>query len=190
MARVMKDPGSLRRAIRLAIVLAMVAGLVVVGSPARACSCAMDGVRAAIARSDGAFVGRWVDRAEIGNGFAAVTFEVERVVKGSFGPKAIVRTNAQGSACGLELLGVARTGLLLVQAADGVWESNLCSMLVPSQLLAVGGDHAPDPAIAPVSAGWEPASILAIVASAIVVAIVGLWWLRRRRASSGGTSLT
>ena len=177
----MDGPGSLRRGVRLAIVLAMVSGLVAVASPARACSCAMDGVRAAIARSDGAFVGRWVDRAEVGSGFAAVTFEVERVVKGSFGPKAIVRTNAQGSACGLELLGPARTGLLLLKAADGVWESNLCSMVKPSLLLAVGGDHPPDPAIAPVSAGWEPVPILAIVASAIVLVAIGLLWLTRRR---------
>jgi hypothetical protein len=140
--------------------------------------------------ADGAFVGRWVDRAEVGNGFAAVTFEVERVIKGSFGPKAIVRTNAQGSACGLEMLGPARTGLLLMKATDGVWESDLCSMVTPSQLLAVGGDHPPDPTIAPVSAGWEPVSLLAIVVSAIVVAIVSLSWLRRRRASSDGISLT
>ena len=70
---------------------------------------------------DGAFVERWNDRSEIGGGFAAVTFEVQRVVKGSFGPKAIVRTNAQGSACGLELLGNPRIGLLLDRTGDGVW---------------------------------------------------------------------
>jgi hypothetical protein len=58
-------------------------------------------------------------------------------------------------------------------------------MVTPSELLAVGGDHPPDPAIAAVGAGWEPISILAILAivgSAIVVAIVGLSWLMRRRA--------
>jgi hypothetical protein len=176
------DPGSPLRAVRLATVAAIVAMMVVAaGSPARACSCAIDGVKAAISRSDSAFVGRWVDRSEVGDGYAAVTFEVERVVKGSFGPKAIVRTNAQGSACGLEMLGPARTGLLLMKARDGVWESNLCSMVKPSLLLAVGGDRPPDPAIAPVSAGWEPVSILAIVVSAIVVVAAGLSLLGRRR---------
>jgi hypothetical protein len=55
-------------------------------------------------------------------------------------------------------------------------------MVTPSELLAVGGDHPPDPAIASVGAGWEPVSILAIVGSAIVVTIVGLLWLMRRRA--------
>jgi hypothetical protein len=176
------DPGSPLRAVRLATVVAIVAMMVfVAGSPARACSCAIDGVKAAISRSDGAFVGRWVDRADVGNGYAAVTFEVERVLKGSFGPKAIVRTNAQGSACGLEMLGPARTGLLLMKGPDGVWESDLCSMVKPSQLLAIGGDRPPDPGIAPVSVGWEPVSILAIVASAIVIVAVGLLLLGRRR---------
>ena len=78
--------------------------------------------------------------------------------------------------------GAARTGLLLRRAADSVWESELCSMVTPSELLAVTGDHPPDPAIASVGAGWEPVSILAIVGSAIVVTIVGLLWLMRRRA--------
>jgi hypothetical protein len=96
---------------------------------------------------------------------AAVAFDVERVLKGAFGPEAIVRTNAQGSACGLELLGAPRTGLLLRRGADGIWESDLCSMVTPSELLAVGGDQPPDPAIAPVSAGWEPVSIVSTVGS-------------------------
>jgi hypothetical protein len=190
MARVMEDPGSLLRAVRLAVLLALVSAVVIAGSPAYACSCAEPDLATWLTEADGAFIGRWVDRAEISGGMAAVTFEVEQVVKGAFGPKAIVRTNAQGSACGMEQLGASRTGLLLQRGSDGVWESNLCSMVAPAQLLAVGGDLPPDPAIAPVSAGWEPVSLLAIVVSAVVVAIVGLLWLRRRRASFDGTSLT
>ena len=190
MARVMEDPGSPRRAVRLAVLLALFAGVMIRGSSAYACSCAEPDLATWLPEADGAFVGRWVDRAEISGGMAAVTFEVERVVKGAFGPKAIVRTDAQGSACGMELLGRSRTGLLLQRGSDGVWESNVCSMVAPAQLLAVGGDHPPDPAIAAVSAGWEPVSILAIVVSAAAVAIVGLLWLRRRRASSDGISLT
>ena len=182
MARLMDAPVRFGRRGRLALLLALVAGVLVVGSPAHACSCAPTDLERWLPEADGAFVGRWVDRAEVGNGFAAVTFEVERVVKGSFGPKAIVRTNEQGSACGLELLGAARMGLLLRRAADGVWESDLCSKVKPSELLAVGGDHPPDQTIAPVSAGWEPVSILAIVVSAIVVALVGLLRLTQRRA--------
>jgi hypothetical protein len=184
MARMMDAPVRFGRRGRLFLPLAMVAGVLVVGSPAHACSCVPTDLESWLPEADGAFVGRWVDRAVVGNGFAAVTFEVERVVKGSFGPKAIVRTNEQGSACGLELLGAARMGLLLRKAADGVWESDLCSKVTPSELLAVGGDRPPDPGIAPVSAGWEPVSILAIVGLAIFVATVGLLWLTQRRARS------
>jgi hypothetical protein len=190
MARVMDAPVRFDPRGRLVLLLALVAGVLVVGSPAHACSCAQMDLRTRLPEVDGAFVGRWVDRGEVGNGFAAVTFEVEQVVKGSFGPKAIVRTNSQGSACGLELLGAARTGLLLRKGANGVWESDLCSMVTPSELLAVGGDHPPDRAIAPVSAGWEPVSILAIAASMLVIAVVGLLWLTRRRGSADGIRLT
>jgi hypothetical protein len=182
MARVKDAPVRFGPRGRVVLLLVLVAGVLVAGSPAHACSCAPTDLDRWLPEADGAFVGRWVDRAEVGNGMAAVTFDVEHVVKGAVGPKAIVRTNAQGSACGLELLGAARTGLLLRRAADGVWESDLCSMVTPSELLAVGGDDPPDPAIAAVGAGWEPISILAIVGSAIVVAIVGLSWLMRRRA--------
>jgi hypothetical protein len=184
MAPVMDAPVRFGLRGRLFLLLALVVGVLVVGSPAHACSCAPTDLESWLPEADGAFVGRWVDRAVVGNGFAAVTFQVERVVKGSFGPKAIVRTNEQGSACGLELLGAARTGLLLLKAQDSVWESNLCSMVKPSQLLAAGGDHPPDQAIAPVSAGWEPVSILALVGLAIFVAIVGLLWRTQRRARS------
>ncbi len=190
MAPVVRSPGARSRSFRLAVLLALFAGVMIPGSSAYACSCAEPDLATWLPEADGAFVGRWVDRAEISGGMAAVTFEVERVVKGAFGPKAIVRTDAQGSACGMELLGRSRTGLLLQRGSDGVWESNVCSMVAPAQLLAVGGDHPPDPSVAPVSAGWEPVSILAVVMSAVVVAIVGLLWLSRRRASSEGISLT
>jgi hypothetical protein len=188
MARVMDAPVRFGLRGRLFLLLGLVAGVLVVGSPAHACSCAPTDLERWLPEADGAFVGRWADRAVVGNGFAAVTFEVERVVKGSFGPKAIVRTNEQGAACGLELLGAARMGPLLRRAADGVWESDLCSTVSPSELLAAGGDHPPNQAIAPVSAGWEPISILAIVGLAVFVATVGLLWFTQRRARSTGSA--
>jgi hypothetical protein len=140
--------------------------------------------------ADGAFVGRWIDRAEVGDGMAAVTFEVEHVIKGSFGPTAIVRTNAQGSACGLERLGRSRTGLLLQREGDGVWTSGLCSMVPPAQLLAVGGERPPDPDVAAVSAGWSPSSkaIAGVVITVAVVLLALVWFARRSRAATTGGS--
>ena len=84
MARVMKAPGSLHRAVRLAVSLSLVSAVVIAGSPAYACSCAEPDLATWLTEADGAFIGRWVDRAEISGGMAAVTFEVEQVVKGAF----------------------------------------------------------------------------------------------------------
>lgn len=165
-------------------VLLLGAGLLVVGAPADACSCAPVDVRTSLAEADGAFVGRWIDRAEVGDQLAAVTFEVDRVVKGSFGPKAIVRTNAQGSACGLELLGARRTGLILDIEEDGVWGSGLCSMVPPAELLAMGNDHPPDPGVAPVSVGLASSSKAILVSVGVVLASVAalvlVWWKAAR----------
>jgi hypothetical protein len=123
----------------------LVGAVLVSGTPAFACSCAPPEIERWVAEADGAFIGTWVDRSVVGGGSAAVTFRVERVLKGSFGPKAIVRTYEQSSACGLELLGSRRTGLLLRRAADRVWESDLCSMVSPEELLVIGKGHPPDP---------------------------------------------
>jgi hypothetical protein len=181
MAPVMPSPGARARSFRLAVLLVLVAGVVIGGSPAHACSCAQPDLATWLPEADGAFVGRWVDRAEVGDGMAAVTFEVERVVKGVFGPKVIVRTNAQGSACGMEQLGRSRTGLLLQRGSDGVWESSLCSMVAPAQLLAVGGGHAPDPDVAAVSAGMSTLWFALIIPPAAIALLVLVWVIRRGR---------
>jgi hypothetical protein len=104
----------------------------------------------------------------------AFTFEVERVVKGEFGPTAIVRTNAGGGACGLEFFGDRRTGLLLERAEDGLWDSNLCLMVQPSELLAAGGEQAPDPDVAAVSAGWSTATKTIAFAAGVVLLLLVL----------------
>ena len=139
--------------------------------------------------SDGAFVGTFVDRSEISDQLAEITFDVERVVKGQFGRRAIVRTNAYGASCGLEFLDGPRIGLLLDRASDGVWESSLCQQVPPGDLLAIGGDRPPDPDVAPVGAGWTLASqwlVGAIVAATL--ALVVLVWVIRRRSSEPGES--
>jgi len=160
----------------------LVAGLLIPGAPLRACSCAEMDLGSVLLDADGAFVGTFVDRSEIGDQRASITFDVERVVKGGFGPRAIVRTNADGASCGLEFLDGPRVGLLLDRSADGVWESSLCQQVPPGDLLAIGGDRPPDPDVAPVSAGsslWFKGLVGAIVAA--VLALVVLVWVIRRR---------
>jgi hypothetical protein len=148
-----------------AVVLIASASVLVPARSASACSCVRD-VPVSLADADGAFVGRWVSREVLGDGRAAVTFDVERVVKGRFGPTAIVRTHEQASACGLELLGSRRTGLLLRRLGDDVWESSLCSMVPASELLA-----------------WSPSAKATGLGAfiALTVLIAGGFWLRHRR---------
>ena len=106
MAPVMRSPGALPRGLRLAFVLLLVAGVLVAGAPARACSCAEMDLGSRLPEADGAFVGTYVDRDPLSDGRAAWTFVVERVVKGPFGPTAIVRTSGDGASCGIELFDV------------------------------------------------------------------------------------
>ena len=186
----MRSPGALARGLRLAFVLLLVAGVLVAGVPAGACSCVEMDLGSRLPEADGAFVGTFVDRSQISDQLASITFDVERVVKGEFGPRAVVRTNAYGASCGLEFLDGPRTGLLLDRASDGVWESSLCQQVQPGALLAVGEDRPPDPDVAAVGVGWSLGS-KALVSLAVAVALAMLvfaWFARRRRAATTGGS--
>lgn len=160
------------RAVRLLVTCAMVAGIVVAGSPAHACSCVEMDLSIRLPDADGAFVGTSLGREALDEQTVAITFEVRRVIRGDFGPTAIVRTNAAGASCGLEFLDGPRTGLLLDRAADGVWESDLCSMVPASDLLAVQAGALPDPAVDVISAGstfpWWPLALGALAVGGLV----------------------
>jgi hypothetical protein len=137
--------------------------------------------------ADGAFVGTYVDRDPLSDGRAAWTFVVERVVKGPFGPTAVVRTSGDGASCGIELFDGPRAGLLLDRATDGVWESSLCQQVSPNELLAFAqNSQEPDPTIAPIGTGWSIESKVALAAALTVLVIV--WFTRRRRAATTGVS--
>lgn len=187
MTRTMHRPA---RTIALGLAGLLLTAVLVLGaaSPASACSCAGIDLAVDLPEEDGAFVGTYVDRTGIGDGQVAFTFEVERVVKGEFGPIAIVRSSADGASCGLEFFGDRRTGLLLRRADDGVWESSLCSMVQPATLLAVGGALPPDPDVAAVSAGWSTATeTIALAAGLVVVLALVLLPVARRVVRSGSS---
>ncbi|HET9672572.1 MAG TPA: hypothetical protein VFQ40_06960 [Actinomycetota bacterium] len=181
-------PTMARRLRVLVTAVGLVAMTLIGAAPAGACSCAEVDVRAALRRADGAFVGTFVDRAEIDDQRAAMTFRVETVIKGGFGPTAVVRTNAYGASCGLEFFGEPRTGLFLERADDGVWESSLCSMVEPSALLAIEGARAPDPSIAPVSAGRSFGTTVLLVVLGAVAGLAVLAWATRGRGDTVGPS--
>ena len=189
MARVIRSPGALPRSLRLTFVFLVIAGVVVAGVPARACSCAEMDLGSRLPEADGAFVGTYVDRDPLSDGRAAWTFVVERVVKGPFGPTAIVRTSGDGASCGIELYD-PRAGLLLDRASDGVWESGLCQQVPPDQLLAFAqSSHPPDPMVAPIGTGWSIESKVALLAT-VVVALALLVVIRRRVSRPGASDLT
>ena len=183
----MRSPGARLRAVQLAFVLKLAGGLVVAGPPAYACSCAEMDLSTRLPEADGAFIGTFVDRERIDEHRVAITFQVERVIKGEFGPRAIVRTDADGASCGLEFYD-PQTAMLLDLASDGVWESSLCQQVQPGDLLAVGGDRPPDPDLAPVSAGWTLGfkglfGAFAAAAVALLVLLVIRWRASRSRQS-------
>lgn len=162
--------------------VASTAGFVVGVSPALACSCAQMDLARALPEADGAFVGTYVDRDPLHDGLAAWTFEVESVVKGPFGPRAVVRTIAGGAGCGIELLDGPRIGLLLDRAADGVWESGLCQQVSAGELLTFATDgHPPDPTIAQIEPGWSVEAKAIAAAALLVTALAVIWGIHRRR---------
>lgn len=188
MTRAMHRPARLGHAIVL--ILTVAAGLLV-ASPARACSCAEMDLGSRLAEADGAFVGTYVDRDPLSDGRSAWTFDVERVIKGPFGPTAIVRTSGDGASCGIELFDDPRAGLLLHRANDGVWESSLCQQVPPNQLLSFAqNSHPPVSTIAPIGTAWSIESKVALVGALVVVIALGalVWFARRRPAATTGGS--
>jgi hypothetical protein len=133
--------------------------------------------------ADGAFVGTFVQRDEISDRLAIYTFDVERVIKGRFGPTAVVRTNAHGASCGIELLGGPREGFLLGRASDEIWESDLCSQVSPDELLAFVPGSPPDPGVDPIGPGTgSPWWVFALAGSFVAGGVLFLVMRARRRA--------
>jgi hypothetical protein len=179
MAGVMAEPHAVDRALRLAVIFAMVVGFVVTGAPARACSCG-GGASENLPYSDGAFVGELVQKEQVGFNTVEWTFDVQHVAKGEFGPIAIVRTPEQESACGLHLATGDRIGLLLHRVDEGMWEGNLCGQYEPTEVLsAVSEHHPPDPKVDPIGGGILPLPWWGL--GLIGAAVVGLLWMFARR---------
>lgn len=173
---------SLRRALTALLVALLVAllasaGLVLVGAPAHACSCAMEGDRGALARADAVFVAEVLDRS-IERGVATYDVEVLEVLKGEPGGTAEVLSSASGASCGLEGVVVGERRLFLVDGSRSPYAGNLCLGFGVTQGEAERILGAPEPAAAddPVVAG--PADAGAVTDGDVVGVEVddGLVW--------------
>jgi hypothetical protein len=125
----------MRRTTLLAAAIAIVATVAV--ERASACSCFPQDPRRALARADGAFVGRLVSRRVVGPG-AVFTFRVERRIKGALGRTVQVHSAANDAACGLLVRPQGRIGLFLDRSGRR-WHSSLCQQIAPEALIAAAG---------------------------------------------------
>lgn len=144
---------------RVLRVLAIVCVLVVLPiHPAKACSCAYGDPRDAFQRSDGAFVGTFVESHPVepnptSSGADTIyTFVLDEEHKGELGePGGTVEVHAplSGASCGLETQPGEQYGIFLyLRQRDGVWASNLCSQVSPDTMR-----EAASPLPAPTSEG-------------------------------------
>jgi hypothetical protein len=123
------------RGLSLCVAVLVLAGLAGSVGAAQACSCVPPDPWTYLQQSDGAFVGHLVDRRDTGNGRVALTFSVERTLKGRIGETVEVRTSGSGASCGIEASVGQRVGLFLVREG-GAWIGSLCRQVAPEDLLA------------------------------------------------------
>ena len=126
---------------RAAACVAVAAAALAAGvQPARACSCAREDPRTVLARADAAFVGTLLERREGRPARSSadpvtLVFRVLESVKGRLGSTVEVVTAASGASCGVEAR-IGQTIGLFLERVGGVWQSNLCRQVSPSELRA------------------------------------------------------
>jgi hypothetical protein len=171
--------------------------------PALACSCASDtpgspeSMRQVIELSEGGvFVGTVIGRGQI-DGRHIVTMQVERVIKGEFGPIVNIDTTDKfREICGAWNPAVGgRVGILVDGSPAHGWTATSCSLeLDPGDLLAYApSTYPPDPAIEPfgpvaLGVGWTRTTPWTLIAALTVILIAGsLFFIRRRRSVTAET---
>jgi hypothetical protein len=156
-------PGTIRVFLVL-LTVAVVAALATGVERARACSCVQPDPWSLMKQADGAFVGRLVDRDDLGQGRVRLRFDVERAMKGSIGSTVDVVTANNSAACGIEMPMGYRTGLFLMRDG-GRWTGTLCWQVSPEDMLAGAMLPAPNgrwPAAIYVGGRFGPARTIAL----------------------------
>lgn len=125
---------------RSLVISLLAAAVLGIGGPERAaaCSCApLELDRQTFRESDGAVIGRLVEREPVGLHMADYSYVVARVFRGrrviERGEAIAVRSAADGAACGLETPMGHREGLLL-ERRRGRWAGNLCATAEPRKM--------------------------------------------------------
>jgi hypothetical protein len=189
-------------------VLGLFAALLVVpGSSAKACSCALFQVTDAVANADVVLRGAISAKDDPGGGFSgrSVTYAVfvDRVYKGTAARTTYIRSAGDGGSCGIEV-GIGMTYLLFPRVEGDDLVSGLCDGTTPAtpeataELVAVTGPgtdpvprlpvavgptgHAPPGATGPPHPAGPPWPGLGLGA-AVVAGMLWLGW--RGRASAG-----
>jgi hypothetical protein len=168
---------------RLAVALALLAAVPLLSTrPAWACSCAESTPRQIASHADAVFTGTVASVPRVSGQIVSVDFEVDTVYKGPSGPRLVVTTNAQGSACGLTFRPNLR---YTVFAYDdhGILSANLCSPPLRGAI-----DPARYGLTARLSGIHEPVARWLAVLSLIPITLVVLIVIRgRRRRAAAGT---
>ena len=134
------------RAVRVACLVGAL--LLIPVQSAKACSCALGDPRDQFARSEGAFVGTFLESRpaqppDPSGGFSSMddtiySFRLEEEYKGELGePGDVVEVHsaASGASCGIEAQPGEAYGLFLeVRDRDAVWTSSLCSQVSPEKM--------------------------------------------------------
>ena len=114
----------------------MAAALFAHSERAHACSCAPPEPLELLERSQAAFVGVALERADDGEE-AVWTFEVELSIKGELSERVEVRSALSGVACGYGFGVGTRAGFFL-QGTAGAWTGGGCDVVTPEQMAQAG----------------------------------------------------
>ncbi|HWL90829.1 MAG TPA: hypothetical protein VNP90_05645 [Actinomycetota bacterium] len=153
MTRVMDRPAHFDLAGRLVLTLFLVAGALIISTPALACSCATLEPRDALSEADAALVGVVSDTpgGPIAGLFGGSTYriQVEHDLKGNLDEEIDVDGGPANNSCGLGLRSGERVGLLLA-AGGGHWRAILCSTIAPGSLLAAAEQYPAPEGVGPI----------------------------------------
>jgi hypothetical protein len=124
----------------LVILLVSTSLALLAADTALACSCKPPRPRVQYRQADAAFVGRLLSVHPVDDFRAVFRYRVERSYKRRLGRIVRVRSNLQGTACGLSQE-VGRRVAMFLYRSGGKWTSSSCSQISPADLKRAAATH-------------------------------------------------